>query len=61
MKHLTILAQFQEISSRTGIPVAQLMEARERAADLLLHVVVAEQIERIRLDFEIAEAVTRCA
>ena len=61
MKTLTILSQYQEISSRTGIPVAQLMEARERAADLLLNVVVAEQIERIRLDFEIAEAVGRCS
>ena len=60
MRHLTILAQFQEISSRTGIPVTQLMEARERAAELLLDV-IGEQIERARLDFEIAEAVTRCA
>ena len=60
MRHLTILSQFQEISSRTGIPVAQLMEARERAAELLLDV-IGEQIERARLDWEIAEAVTRCA
>lgn len=60
MRHLTILSQFQEISSRTGIPVAQLMDARERAADLLLDE-VTEQVERARLDWEIAEAVTRCA
>ena len=36
------------------------MEARERAADLLMDE-VTEQLERARLDFEIAEAVTRCA
>jgi hypothetical protein len=58
MSDLTILAQLQEISARTGIPVADLMEARERAAELLLDV-VAEEIDRIGLDFEIAEAVTR--
>jgi hypothetical protein len=33
---LTILEQFQEIATRTGIPVADLMDARERAAELLL-------------------------
>lgn len=36
MKRLTILAKFADISRRTGIPVADLMEARERAAELLL-------------------------
>jgi hypothetical protein len=35
-RHPTILSQFQEISARTGIPVADLMEARERSAELLL-------------------------
>jgi hypothetical protein len=58
MRHLTILDQFQEISAKTGIPVAQLMEARERAAELLLEV-SGEQIDRARLDWEIAEAVSR--
>jgi hypothetical protein len=58
MRHLTILSQFQEISARTGIPVGQLMEARERAAELLLEV-SEERIERARLDWEIAAAVTR--
>ena len=51
MKHLTILSQFQEISSRTGIPVAQLMEARERAADLLLEVVGDSQSPEILVHF----------
>jgi hypothetical protein len=60
VKHLTILGQFQEISSRTGIPVADLMEARERAAELLWDEVM-QQVERIRLDWDIAEAVTRCS
>jgi hypothetical protein len=60
MRHLTILSQFQEISSRTGIPVADLMEARERAAELLWDEVM-QQVERIRLDWDIAEAVTRCS
>ena len=60
MEHLTILAQFQEISSRTGIPVGQLMEARERAADLLLEV-VGEQVDRARLDWDIAGAGGRCS
>jgi hypothetical protein len=58
MSHRTILSQFQEISARTGIPVAELMEARERAADLLLEE-AAELLERARLDWEIAEAVGR--
>ena len=60
MKHLTILGQFQEISARTGFPVEALMEARERAAKVLLDE-AAELLERARLDFEIAEAVARCA
>ena len=60
MEHLTILSQFQEISARTGVSVADLMEARERAADLLM-AEVTEQVERARLDWEIAGAVTRCA
>ena len=55
---LTILAQFQEISARTGFPVEALMEARERAAEVLLDE-AAELLERARLDFEIAEAVGR--
>ena len=60
MKHLTILSQFQEISARTGCPVEALMEARERAAEVLLDE-AAELLERARLDFEIAEAVARCS
>ena len=60
MKPLTILAQFQVISRRTGIPVADLMDARERAAELDL-AGAAEMLERIRLDWEIAEAVARCS
>ena len=60
MKHLTILAQFRDISSRTGIPVAALMDARERAAELDLHE-AAVLLERARLDWEIAEAVGRCS
>jgi hypothetical protein len=59
VKHLTILSQFQEVSARTGFPVAALMEARERAAEVLLDE-AAEMLERARLDWEIAEAVTRC-
>ena len=58
MRHLTILAQFQEISARTGFPVEALMEAREHAAEVLLDE-AAELLERARLDFEIAEAVGR--
>ena len=58
MRHLTIMAQFQEISARTGFPVEALMEAREHAAEVLLDE-AAELLERARLDFEIAEAVGR--
>jgi hypothetical protein len=58
MKHLTILSQFQEISARTGVSVDALMEAREHAAEVLLDE-AAELIERARLDWEIAAAVTR--
>ena len=36
------------------------MEAREHAAEVLLDE-AAELLERARLDWEIAEAVTRCA
>jgi hypothetical protein len=57
MKHPTILSQFQEISARTGIPVADLMEARERSAELLLaEVGRALAARRARI-----EAVAPCA
>ena len=61
MKHLTILAQFQEISSRTGFPVEAADGGARAGGGPAAGRGGAEQLERARLDFEIAEAVTRCA